>query len=384
MARSGWRWTMGILLFIAVACREPPATTPPSPLLSEDANERYANDTVFRSRVPFRGAHGSTSRTHPNRDSEEAVLNGLRWLARHQGKDGSWRSRDDSHAVGSTALCVLAFLGDGYGPDSKQYFIDPFDGAKYELARITRSALDFVLAHEEPDGSFRQDDALHANGAVATLALCEVLAFSQSSSFSSNESLRDGAQRAINHLATVPREPVVNGIVALALFCARRARLHDPPRARELALGIARHDPTVDVRLGSAAAAASACARIFLLRDLTEVRASLGVERRIDEEELPVAHVTARSFDYAYWHFATLARFVLFESDAPTERARFEAWMSATVETILALQHGVTGSRDDGGWLVEDRVSRECGPVYSTALNVLTLETYERYTNVTR
>jgi len=95
-----------------------------------------------------------------------AVDHGLEWLKRHQCPDGGWGPRDyadqctnanskcklgvstvgsmvnSSAKTGLTGLAVLCFLGAGYTHKSGKY------------KRVVRKALDFILADQQPDGSF--------------------------------------------------------------------------------------------------------------------------------------------------------------------------------------------------------------------------------------
>ena len=74
--------------------------------------------------------------------TEDAVRAALKWLAHHQGPDGGWGAEtfvnqctggrcsgtgDSSYDAGVTGLAVLAFLGAGYIPMSKDEFPDPVD-----------------------------------------------------------------------------------------------------------------------------------------------------------------------------------------------------------------------------------------------------------------
>ena len=44
------------------------------------------------------------------------------------------------------------------------------------------------------------------------------------------------------------------------------------------------------------------------------------------------------------------------------------------IDSLLATQDKQEKSFTHGGWMVPDRWSRDGGPIYTTALNVLTLE----------
>jgi hypothetical protein len=56
------------------------------------------------------------------------------------------------------------------------------------------------------------------------------------------------------------------------------------------------------------------------------------------------------------------------------------------VESVLALQEPGERGCASGGWITSDRwgSASGAGPLYDTAMNVLTLEVYYRYPNVRR
>ncbi len=102
------------------------------------------------------GAYGGTV------ESEAAVRCGLDWLARHQSADGHWgpdslRARPEGrckpgdvcseagseHRLALTGLAVLAFQAGGH-----------YDFNAAEYSGCVRHALDWLLAHQRPDGAF--------------------------------------------------------------------------------------------------------------------------------------------------------------------------------------------------------------------------------------
>ncbi len=68
--------------------------------------------------------------------SKQASALGLQWLARNQGEEGNWGSRD----LGLVSVGALAFLSAGHTTEAGQY------------RQNIRRALDYVLAHAKPSG----------------------------------------------------------------------------------------------------------------------------------------------------------------------------------------------------------------------------------------
>ncbi|HZN38828.1 MAG TPA: hypothetical protein VFD82_08485 [Planctomycetota bacterium] len=100
-------------------------------------------------------------------ETERAVANGLRYLAKIQKPDGIWGERevfDDKYGqlyVGKTALCVLAFLGAGHTPTSNS-----------EHSKVVAKALERLLEVQDEDtGAFGMSSS-YGHG-IATYAIAE-------------------------------------------------------------------------------------------------------------------------------------------------------------------------------------------------------------------
>ena len=68
--------------------------------------------------------------------SRKAANRGLEWLAKNQGKEGNWDSKD----LGLVSVGALAFLSDGHTPETGKYRDN------------VRRALDYVLLNAKPSG----------------------------------------------------------------------------------------------------------------------------------------------------------------------------------------------------------------------------------------
>lgn len=76
-------------------------------------------------------------------ESTKAVERGLEWLAKNQGPQGNWNSRD----LGIVSVGALAFLSAGYTPDKGKY------------GHNVRKALDYVISNAKPSGLLNIQDA---------------------------------------------------------------------------------------------------------------------------------------------------------------------------------------------------------------------------------
>jgi hypothetical protein len=133
------------------------------------------------------------SKTRRGMETDRAVIAGLRWLQAHQNGDGSWNGPVSQEAV--SALAVLAFLGHGETPESKEFGNTVLKGLQYLLGAVTDS------------GAVRGGN-MYAQGAV-TLALAEGYGMTQSLA------IKGPLQRAVNAIVSSQkapkRNPVFNG-----------------------------------------------------------------------------------------------------------------------------------------------------------------------------
>jgi hypothetical protein len=138
------------------------------------------------------GGGGKGRRTGPTQGTEKSVLEGLRWLVRHQNEDGSWsaatlhaRCSEKQKCVpvdaeyknyydeGLTGLALLAFLGAGLGHDAKQTIVDTAMAKKYTIGEVVKNGLKWLKDRQREDGSFSEGRTHMYNQALATLAMCE-------------------------------------------------------------------------------------------------------------------------------------------------------------------------------------------------------------------
>lgn len=147
---------------------------------------------------------------------DAAILDGLRWLARHQDEDGSWTPSHladhcdtdspsyapavpyaDEYDASVTALAILAFLDTGIDATAKLEIADKAAGARHEVGDVVRRALGFLVKRQREDGSFARDGDPILVDALATRALCEAFLVLQ------DPALEAPAQKGLDFLGSV-------------------------------------------------------------------------------------------------------------------------------------------------------------------------------------
>jgi hypothetical protein len=133
------------------------------------------------------------------------------------------------------------------------------------------------------------------------------------------------------------------------------------------------YHPTVMSALGM-------CIRIFSEHNPDDPFLDLAAKRIITD--LPTITKDKLSVDYYYWYYASLALNQLDGPDSPRKSGKYWGpWNKAMVDAVTELQDKSEKTCQSGGWIIPDRWAYAGGPVYTTAINVLTLEVYYRYEN---
>lgn len=349
--------------------------------------------------------------------------------------DVSKASRIGTYDEGLTSLALLAFLGAGFSHESKPWFKDrERNDKKVVTGEVVRRGLKWLVDHQNSDGSFGKDRVFLYNHALATMALSEAYGLTQARYW------HDPAQRAATFLAQAqrpnpsgvglwgwryaPRQEIerfrgsdsidenfkkelfdadtsVTGWAVMALKSARMAGLEVPEENFAGALAFARWVSREDGLCGyvdpkgagakvtgpddqfdyhpAGMSALSMCIRAFAAHDLDDPFLEPAAKRLV--ADLPSVSKDKLSVDYYYWYYASLALFQFDGPDSPRARGNvWTPWNKAMQKAVLDLQERGKGC-GEGGWLVPDRWSHSGGPIYATALNVLTLEVYYRYAN---
>lgn len=400
---------------------------------------------------------GQRERGAPTQGMESTVLNGLRWLLRHQNPDGSWSSTTLADRCpceepiynppkpyvshfddGLTALALLSLLGAGFGDESQQVIVDTATDKRYVAGDAVERGLNWLVVRQNADGSFGKDrNRFMYNEALACLALSEAYALTRSPRW------KEAAQKSIDFVQSAqrpspsgeglwgwrysPRQDIaqfrrgvdsqdeqywkelhdsdtsITGWCILALESGVRAGLSVKEEHIAGGLAFAKFVTAEETglvgyldRRGAGAkvtgvddhftyhpATMSALGMsIRMLAENNDADPVLDRSAQVIAKDMPTISPDKLSIDYYYWYHASLA---LNQFDGPDSHAKtnkyWGPWSKALIESVLALQDHTKRDCRNGGWLVADRWTYQGGPIYTTALNVMTLENYYRYEN---
>jgi len=181
------------------------AANPDSLALSRRGS--FGGRLTTESKTALINAYGGT------RESEQAVLRGLRWLAAHQQADGSWSLKEywrnvpgcncysevekevEEYGPAGTAFGVLPFLGAGVthngGPDKPIELVEYRKVVFNAVASLTRNQ---IIDNKDAKKSGNLGGNMYAH-ALGTMALCEAYGLS------GDERLKVPAQLAVKYLA---------------------------------------------------------------------------------------------------------------------------------------------------------------------------------------
>lgn len=165
-------------------------------------------------------------------EAEDAIQRGLDWLAKKQGKDGSWPG---GHKCAITALSLMAFMLKGHFPQSGPY------GAKLD------KSLSYLIKRSKKGGGYFGGNMYEH--ALATLAISEAWGMCD------REELRDVLKKAVD---VIIRSQAPNGswtyypkpmsgdisitvMQTVALASAHEAGIHVPKEIIHKALGFVRY-----------------------------------------------------------------------------------------------------------------------------------------------
>ncbi|MBI4711971.1 MAG: terpene cyclase/mutase family protein, partial [Planctomycetes bacterium] len=388
---------------------------------------------------------------HEDSITTPTVIAGLIWLAKHQNPDGSWGARsfanqckdticsgagDGDYDIGLSGLALLAFLGAGYTPSSR----DTYEGC--DFGEVVRKASLYLITIQDAQGVFGgvRPGKFMYNQAIATYAITDL--YSQLKNTVSEVQFKEPAQRAIDYLVSVrtpgkawryqpnddrDNDTSVTGWVAMALKSAEAAELNVPPRvfADIKTFYDSVTDPSYGrvgyTGLGTVAlkggeenlnpvfqpslTAIGIMTRIFMVRlfEQSELQPTIVGSNSLRSNCHTIDHKASDAtlkngvqlilsslptwdtsrlgiIDYYYWFYGS---YCLNQYDGPNGPA-WKTWNERMKSVLISNQKGKTDGCASGSWDPIDRWGDEGGRVYATAINVLTLEVYYRLRIVIR
>ena len=373
--------------------------------------EPPANPVSPRPIVPVRRPNPGV----PGRRMDPRIAQALAWLARHQDREGSWRVRGHTQNcglpsaclpqvgisefdVGVTGLALLSILGSGIG----LYDNDNYDGLN--LGEAVRRGVAYLVRIQTDDGAICDTGTSKYiyNQATAVHALAEALRSSQA--VGDPEPARSDAVfralgRAVDYLAYAQNpgkgwrykvrpgdnDSSVTALCVLALEAARRARVKVPSGA--FSGGLAWFDEATEPSYGRVGYTHAGTGKVFipgqneayrhhetLAAAAWVCRAALSIRRpnppltvtRILTNDRPRPDLKWR--DGYYWYYGTRFFKAFGGKDLWLE------WQGAVVAALSSWQEPGGQKCSSGSWPPNGRWAPEGGRVYTTAMNLLTLE----------
>jgi len=333
------------------------------------------------------------------------------WLKRHQSPDGMWScdrfmmnckkgtcggpGSSAEYDVGVTGLALLGFLGAGNTHMHGRY------------KNTVKNALKALKARQTPDGCIGpKPTGGHwiYNHAICTMALAEASAMSRNSGL-----LKGPAQRAVDFLVECQNpylgwrygrqsgesDSSVTGWAVLALKSAKMAGLHVPQesfdgalnwfdkvtdetnyRAGYVSKGDAGGRPAESIgkfQSLEAMTAAAIISRIFILGNRAKNSPKVLGGANLLKQKPPRWDVKGGTIDMYYWYYGSLAMFQLGSH-------YWKTWNEG-MKTALVPTQRLSGC-ELGSWDPVGVWGKSGGRVYSTAINVLSLEIYYRYSRI--
>jgi hypothetical protein len=334
---------------------------------------------------------------------------------------------------GLTGLAVLGFLRSGTLAGNAPKIVDPVTGKPVDAAAVVASGLGWLKKIQKKSGSFCRQRSFVYNDSAATLAMIEGYAVTRDDAWKDSAAKgvdfiekaqrpsptgdglwgwRYASRQEIEKMK--PAKPSdeqeeawkkelhesdvsATGWAVAVLAAASDARLDVKEDALKGALdylnfttktnGLVGYDTSENAGAKVTGPfdeyqyhVATMCSigvliRLAASRDTTNAFYDLAVKEI--SKDLPQFSGDPLSIDYYYWYHGTSAMNRLEGTEGPKKAKRkvAEAWNKAVLDALTAAQDRTKDACSQGGWVIPDRWSLyAAGPVYSTAMGVLTLE----------
>lgn len=338
--------------------------------------------------------HTNKNRIKDNRGKEirlgEVVKNGLLWLQKRQDAHADGRFSDDGH-IYNEALATLAMC-EAWGMSHFDRWKKPAQrGVDFLVAaqRMSPSGTGLWGWRYEPRGWIEGPEGKAANPDEK-----EWRRLQHEADISATTWVVMALKSAELAELTVP-EDSMRGAMDFTKFVTLkdgRVGYMDPMQVGRKTSGpgfeFGFHPATLD--------ALGMCVRTFVEKNIDDPTFELSAKHLVDDlpalasrdkdgKESKAEKEKLLGVDYYYWYYGTLALNQFDGPGSPKQTNKYwKPWNKALVETLVPLQtpaEKVSKSCAEGGWTTPDRWSYAGGPIYRTAINVLTLEVYYRYEN---
>lgn len=343
-------------------------------------------------------------------ESEQAVLAGLDWLARHQSVQGGWScvcltpnplgccdSRfpctmpGSPHDAAHTGMALLAFQAGGHYA---------FNNAKY--SKNVQRGLKWLVQRQGPDGAFAPSSPLLNFGfgtyymyehGIATFAIAEACALARANQRNPDPLQLEALRRAVRFIESQQHadggwrytpdkqtsgDTSITGWQMLALRTARSAGVAVNPQCLKAMEDFFRKNELADGRTAyysqlvesEATTGVGMLAQQLLAEKPRSDRVRQGAEYLAKYAERTLITTLRTNPDYYLLYNCTLAMYLA--GGEPWQR-----WNKIVRDAVIGQQ--IRAGCERGSWAPLDRWGSEGGRIYSTALAVLTLEVYYRY-----
>lgn len=340
------------------------------------------------------------------KESEAAVMAGLKWLDRHQAEDGHW-AMEGYHVHGGnceckvasekdvpandcagTAMGVLPFLGAGItptsAPESSREFKKYQKTVKSALASLIRGQT--ISKDDNTNGELGKNMYAHA---LATIALCEAYALTQ------DDEYKLPSQRAVRYLIKAqhanggwgysPKTDGDTSVVGWVFLAIRSGQLSGMPvevdvisKANKFLDATAAGDSEVNrkarysyrPKTGPTLSLTAAGLLTRMYAGWQRDKPELGDGCDFLMQTMPVAEVPTVGTSYYYYYATNVLHHM--------EGKKWDLWNHYMREHLLRTQE--RDGHKGGSWSPEGvDFGPQGGRLYSTCLSLLTLEVYYRH-----